>query len=408
MIATARHVNRLAQQARESRYRIGELVQATALNIGDAVAWGQFLDDSRQVSQFGFYGTSAAIEILTIAGMAPDNRLIRQAWGGVPDASSPTSKSPAYDLADLGITFKLAALVDAEYAGRQSDNLRPFERLLKSKIIDGRGWGYYYYDDDDRDTSPKFLATAQAMYSLRHSRIFKTSADAEHVTAWICRELSEDADLQPDELALAVLALADYQGFKSAVHEFDAAHDMAVSRLLNWAGGRQPQVIGESRSYHYSVREKAGQRNHYVFYPTDILVALALIQAGNPQATREYTLDVVRYASTNVKANGGLRARSSHRIATVDQLWASRLFDAFEAAVKRSPRNVVPRVAQVVSHTRIRQALTALALLAIGLAGTAISIDADIWAWLRVAGGVAAAVMLGVLATAIWKWIGGK
>src|SRR5262249_40985639 len=124
--------------------------------------------------------------------------------------------------------------------------------------------------------------------------------------------------------------------------------------------------------------------------------------------SRKLVIDVVDIVCTEILSHGGFRAKSSQRIATVDQMWADRLLDQFNGTFSANPRTLVSPVMYVVSATRARRAITTLTLLALGAAGTLLSILDWLNVVFRVAGGVLAVVVLGVLASLIFVWLRGE
>jgi hypothetical protein len=313
-----------------------------------------------------------------------------------------------YDRTDFGITFKLASVLAADEPGKaEFENMEPAEDALRRSVIDAHGWGHYHYGEASRDTAPRFLPTVAAMLSLHRSRDLKSSDQADSVLRWICERLLDDAELLPAEAAIASLVLTEYESTGARVAKYREARETATTRLSRWVRGRR-QAIGEMTSYHYTVCESGGERNHYVFYPTDVVVALALLRAGNPSGVREYTLDVVQYVCGHVERHGGLPARATNRIATVDQMWALRLLSCFEQVARAAPQTLAPKVAQLVSANPTRKAVTASVLTLLGVAGTLIYWDEDLATVLRVTAASTAAVALAILGTALWTWLGGK
>jgi hypothetical protein len=404
---TSNGLTRLSKRASESRRHLADLFEKSAVRIDSAVAWGQFLDAPRKAGQFGVYGTSAAIQVLSAFGHTPNSPLLSKALAALPEVEPRGENESLYDSTDLSITFKEAAILDAAQPGQaQFSYQESIETILLSQLIDGHGWGNYY-DPSDQDDSPRLLPTAHALIALRRSREFRTSKQCEAILTWLCEYANSDGPALIHEAALALLALIEYQSPGITLPPYQTARQRLLDQVARWAQDRHTNTIGEIASYHYWALNQGNQHNHYMFYVPDLLVALALLRAGNPRPTRRKILHLMDILCTEIAAQGGYRAKASQRIATVDQLWAYRLLEEFSARFAVSPAKLMPPAAYLVSASPARRLGTALALFALGALGTLVTILDWLNVILRVTGGVLATVSLGLLASFLFVWLRG-
>jgi hypothetical protein len=398
----------LARHVGESRRRITELIEESALSINGYIAWGQFLDAPRKTSQYGLYGTSAAVQILAASGYSTANPLISKALAAIPGLASIKQDSLLYDNTDLALTFKEAAIIDAcQPNEKEFVFTEPVEEMLLGQLIDGHGWGNYY-DGNDQDDSPKILPTAHALLSLRRSREFCGSEKCEAILKWFCETASNIDAMKIHEACMALLVLAEYESPGIKLMTYRRAYQSTIDQLCQWLKQRKANSIGEIASYHYWVFNGGVQHNHYMYYPTDLLAALALIRAGNPKPSRQKVKKIIELLCRTISAEGGYRSRSSNRLATVDQMWAYRLLSAFNQAIADRPNDILSPIAYTLSANWMRRGLLTAGALALGAAGTAMSALDWLNLPLRVLGGILSAVALGVLASAFFVWLRGE
>ena len=400
--------NKLARRTDEAQRRIADLIERSALSIRGYNAWGQFLDAPRRTSQYGLYGTSAAVQVLAASGYSGESPLVSRALAAIPGLTSSTQSSPLYDEFDLSLTFKETAIIDACQPNKTNFvYTEPIEEILLNQLIDGRGWGNYCKGPDQDDT-PKLLPTAHALLSLRRSRQFRDSERCEAVLRWFTEVIIGMMELTSIyEACMALLVLVEYEPEAKRLSAYDRAHELLTEKVCHWIKHLNATLIGETASYHYYVFSKNQQHNHYMYYPVDLLAALALLRAGNPKSSRMKVKWVVNVLCNMVFAEGGYRSKSSNRLATVDQMWAYDLLGAFKQAATDKPGDILSPIAYALSGTQMRSILMAAAAFVLGAAGTAISTLNWLNLELRVLGAVMSTVALGVLTSAIFVWVRG-
>ena len=401
-------LDHLSKRAVESQRRLTELVERSAVPIDGYVAWGQFLDAPRKAGQYGLYGTSAAIQVLAASGHSANSPLISKALAALPEIEANRQNKILYDETDLLITFKEAAILEAAQPDKvQFVNKEPIETILLNQLIDRHGWGNYS-DANDQDDSPRLLPTAHALIALRRSRDFRGSEVCETILAWLCDSAISQTSMAIHEAAMVLLTLIEYESPGVKLASFQPAYQHILSQIISWTRTRPKSSIGETTSYHYWVRSKDQQHNHYVYYVPDILVALALLRAGNPKAGRSQVTRVVDNTCSEIFSSGGFQAKASQRIATVDQMWAYRLLGQFNTTFNAKPADLVSPAAYLVSATPTRRVITSLALLAVGVGGTLVSTLSWVNLVLRTLGGATAVVALGIVASLFFVWLRGE
>lgn len=207
---------------------------------------------------------------------------------------------------------------------------------------------------------------------------------------------------------MTLLALVEYEAQGVRLPVYTSVRQRLIEQVVHWAQTRPKGSLGEIASYHYWVQNEQNHHNHYFYYVPDILVALSLILVGNPRSTRAIVTQVVTWLCSEIAKNGGLQAKTSRRIAAVDQLTAFYLLEQFNTTFQRSPTNLLSPPAYYASATPVRRAITSFALLAVGTAGTLLSAPGSLDPAVRAASGVLAVVALGVLASLLFVWIRGE
>jgi hypothetical protein len=180
-----------------------------------------------------------------------------------------------------------------------------------------------------------------------------------------------------------------------------------IDQVSQWIKQLREDTAGETASYHYWVFNEGVQHNQYMYYPTDLLAALALLRADNPKPSRQKVKFVVELLNRTISTEGGYRSKSSNRLATVDQMWAHLLLSTFNQAISDSPRDVLSPIAYTLSATWVRRGLVTAGSVALGAGGTAMSALGWLSLPLRVLGGILSAVALSILASAIFVWLRG-
>jgi hypothetical protein len=407
-VITLKGLAQLSERTVEARRRIADTFERSAVQVNGHVAWGQFLDAPRKAGQYGIYGTSAAIQVLSASGHSVNSPLISKALTALPALHASDQATNFYDADDLSITFKNSAILEAAQPGEvEFKNEEPAEKLLLGQLLEGHGWGNYH-DATDEDDSPRLLPTAHALLALRRSRHFRGSEVCESVLRWLCDATKGNPAMAIHEAAMVLLALTEYEAPGVQLPTYSSARARLVDLILHWGQARPKDAFGETASYHYWVQSGQNQHNHYVYYVPDILAALSLLVAGNPRPGRAMVAQVVERLCSEIARYGGFQARTSRRIATVDQLWAFHLLERYNIAFQHNPANLISPLAYYASASPARRAITSFALLAVGTAGTLLSALSHLNLAARTAGGVLAVVALAIFASLLFVWIRGE
>ncbi len=401
LLPTPRTVHKLESRASAAAKRIEDLIQRTAMERGAAVAWGQFLDGPRAAEQYGIYGTTAAVRILASRDYTLANGLVRRALLGLPEVEPRDASESMYDLEDLSLTLKTAALLSASAPGEKwfTSREQVADRLL-TQLIDDQGWGH-----TTTDPLPAVLPTAQVLAALSRERFFRAEERCLRVVLWLSERIVEDAQLPIHELSSALMALSSYKSPGSGHGPYEHAMGIGAQRLGQWATDRDSARIGETAAHHYSVTLSQRPRNHYMFFQPDLLAGTALLLVGPPATSRSYILSVGQEATRNVLRHDGYRNRD-RRVATLDQLAALTFLQEFHRAAAGQPADLLPRPVAMVSVGAGRKLATAIVLLALAVLGTALGFDGDLSTWVRTASSVVAALAVGLLGSALWSWGG--
>jgi hypothetical protein len=333
--------------------------------------------------------------------------LISKALAALPGLASSKQSGSFYDETDLALTFKEAAIIDACQPNNEHfAYTEPIEETLLGQLIDGHGWGNYY-GGGDQDDSPRILPTAHALLALRRSREFCGSKRCEDILKWFCETVSRIDVMKIHEACMALLTLIEYESPGIKLAAYKRAHQRMIDQVSQWIKQLREDTAGETASYHYWVFNEGVQHNQYMYYPTDLLAALALLRADNPKPSRQKVKFVVELLNRTISTEGGYRSKSSNRLATVDQMWAHLLLSTFNQAISDSPRDVLSPIAYTLSATWVRRGLVTAGSVALGAGGTAMSALGWLSLPLRVLGGILSAVALSILASAIFVWLRG-
>ncbi|WP_454853157.1 hypothetical protein [Promicromonospora soli] len=312
----------LEQRVRGARRRLGETIIAAArLTPGHDMVWGQFADAPARASQTGIYGTSAAVTMLAARGR--DLTATVSLLPGITD-----SPAAVFDASDLFITHKASAVVEALVAVDHPDVRSTTACLrLSSGIVDGQGWGHHVVPGEPE--APSVLATARALTAL--SAIDRMDPEIlEGPAAWLRSRILDDGPLGTVELAFAVIALARLQRAGIGASRADALQRGAHA-LHDWLR----QVHAGPILYeqiHYWVPKPGEQRNHYMTFPVQVVVGIALVLSGSAGRSQSLLRDLANSLCHAVEADGGLRSTLTERIGMVDASLVDQFFLEYLAA----------------------------------------------------------------------------
>lgn len=352
MILTSRVIEKLKVQARESCGRIKDLFEKGSIHFDNgAVGWGQFLDEGRDNTQFGIYGTSAGVQVLVLHRYPEENPHVSGSLQLLNDALT-NENSHFKKKGDVYNVYKLVFLADAQEPKRaeiDEDNM-VMKKLIDSRVS-GLGWGEYTASSSDKDHVPKIVATALCLLSLRRYKPFFLGKECRESVEWLCLRVLDNGNLRAHQLALAGLALVRYKELTNGWNSYDSALSACTEKLLGWISSARKMEIGEFEVYNYSKVIDAQQSNSYLFFLPDCLTAFYFLQqrVTAPEA-QDYVARVVKYFCSEISSRGGFVARQTSKMSTVDHLWLYRLMHEVSFGNWLRPR----RIFQVISkRTRV-------------------------------------------------------
>lgn len=404
MMWTKRSIQQLQGLAGQTKSCIRELFIRTAIPLDDKRrAWGQFLDESRDNTQYGVYGTSAGLQVLTLSEYSVDNTLIAGAILTLQDIFEVAPGDRVFlEHDDIFILYKMAYLAEATNPGQGSlSACKPVSEIIEN-VLPEMGWGEFFYSDREKDEHPKAVSTAIALLAICRYRDFRLQPACGHAIRWLCKRLLENGSIGPHEYALAALALHDYRDVGVNISEFPKAIETCKERLIEWARIRRKKDIGESKVYYYSTCMEGHRENRYLFFFPDCLVALALLKWDSPIDTRRYILRVINHFATQTLSKNGYIAKATGRMSSVDQLWIFRLMREFRTAPAEAmlpPYFFLWRGAT----TPIRIGLS-IAFLILGLVGLLIGYLTTSTG-MRITGGAIATIFLGLFGRTLWEFV---
>lgn len=325
---TRKQIRQLQDQARLALGAIRRLFIDHVIDLGSGrYAWGQFFEESRTNRQHGIYGTSAGIQVISMAG-DPTHAYVGGSTKFLSDALEDQS-SEIYQRGDTAFLYKLAYIAEATNPDQTiiNDNSAPMDELIKRMLPSG-GWGEFYFSENDKDIEPKVTSTAAALLALSRYRRFRSTEQCERAFEWLCRRIPQDPQMGVYEVALASLALTEYRNER--ITGYDQAVAFCKQRLYEWTKSKKERHWGRTERHHYYTSSaEGGADNKYLYFPTHCLAALALLKWGAPMKTRRYILMVTRFFTKQVLEKKGFSPDTSRQIATVDHLWIYRLLNQF-------------------------------------------------------------------------------
>jgi hypothetical protein len=328
-------VKHLQARAAQALGLIRDLFINNVIDVGaEKRAWGQFFNESKAEKQYGIYGTSAGVQVLSMAGYAPNHAFIAGASRLLKAAlEDQTDSNLFYRKKDIALVYKLAYIAEAVAVEQEIINVDcpPMDELMK-RVLPAQGWGEFYYSEDNKDIEPKVISTVVALLALRRYRKFRASEICEKSLAWLCRRLHEIHKMATYELALASLALIEYSDQRGRVNGYDRAVDFCKQGLFEWAASRKEIYLGKVEFHHYASNLEGGPGGgKYMHFLPHCLVALALLKWDSPKRTRRYVLRVVNFFVQQILENKGFSPDSRRQVSTKDHLWIYRLLKGFES-----------------------------------------------------------------------------
>lgn len=405
MLWSYSRVKHLKDRAKQSQGQIQNLFIRNVIQLpGNKRAWGQFFNENS--GQYGIYGTSAGLQVLLQAGYSSEDDFVRGSSQVLEEAwSDQRNSNRFFKKRDTALIYKLAYLAEACAPSLPvvNESCSPMDELIKRCLPSG-GWGEFYYSETDRDGEPKIISTAVVLLALSRYRPFSAKEECEKSLHWLCRRLLESHNRGTYEIALASLALIEYDFMKVKVSEWEDASKYCRKFLLDWLKHRTASLLGIQENHHYISSSDGSRGNKYLFFLPHCLVAINLIKWGPPPNYRRYVLKVISFFTSQVLEKNGFAPDSRRQISTVDHLWIFRLLKEFEAA---PIEKLLPQPFYVWSAaSRQLRALLMILFLAIGIIAVYIGVmlknaGSPMWA---AAAGVIATVSLGLFGRTVWEF----
>lgn len=367
--------SRLQNLSTKSLTNIQKKVKNSALEPKPSqFAWGQYLERPHDYNQKGVYGTSAAIQILSLKENPPYPEIVKggqdwliEKWND-PDSriSKEYHQAIIYKHVDylnslLPSHRKSVSEVIDETEEKYLDAWEKSRESLLNKRVDwqgeltwgnGSGWGEYHYtemetlpkNEGDIDTPAKLLPTSYALYALATST--EDPMDMNHIDSLL--ELAERVIEQEPEkndlgryaiatrTALCLLALGiEYRTRGSRrIEELSSKKAKVAKRLENIINGGQN--MGPHLYYdHFFTTPSPKFDNHYIIFLFNPIISLALIEAGPKFVGRNWSFisntieTFCEEIGTNEKTGGAYTAKKTGLQATRDHLWISKCLFSF-------------------------------------------------------------------------------
>ncbi len=402
MVWTLNRIKRSKDRAGEAQGRIRDLFTHGVIQIdSNRYAWGQFLDEPKDNTQYGIYGTSAGVQVLLSAGYPPDHEIISGACRILREALD-VEENLFRTKGDLVVLYKLAYLAEAFQPQEKfiDGNCRPMTEII-SRLLPQQGWGEYFISQTQRDIHPKVVATVAALFSLRRYRPFRSMKECEESLRWLCNRVLQNGDFRAHEVAFVALALAEYRSPGVNLPDYKRTLDFCGERLVDWAKSRKKKEFGESNAHYFWTPVENRRLNRYLFFLPDCLVPLALLKLDYQNKVRSYLPRVIDSFARLIISQGGFTPNLTRRVSAVDHLWIYRLLEEYRS---RSPDQLKPpswcqwRVA-----SWARRIVFLLFFLSLAATGSYIAYAAhDIY--YRVAGGIMSGLGLTLLGRGIWDF----
>jgi hypothetical protein len=325
---------------------------------GGEIAWGQYLDDAHySKEQWGFYGTSSAIQTFAIRarqlGRRPsEDSDIRRAVALPRDhtTTDPRFKSkrrpPQKD--DFENIIKLAFIADALDVDNEHNvpaiSTAPLIRELMRRAIDHQRWCTRPSSDPDYGDKDLDFPSALIVSVLRRYEAFRACTKLSKASRQWLAERVTDASFREQTTLLALTGLA------LLPHPDDVPEDSAKIKdalkecerhLINWVHGPGAGIVLNRPVFNgFSL----GARNDYIFLHPELLIALFFIKRNSPPRGRRFVLDVVDGVVRNVDRHSGFMGQDGY-VTSVDQLWTARLIHDFRNTYKSpgGPDRLLPR-----------------------------------------------------------------
>jgi hypothetical protein len=321
----------LAARSLEAGAAIDTQLGKRRVDLGDAAAWGQFVDeDHYSPDQWGLFGTSAAVRTLSLRADPPlDVRHIRDGVRLLPrdrNAFDPRLQKKV-DKGDLQNIIRLAFVAEALEPGRDDIPAGDRPPIVSEIVALARGEPYWSPTSAVRgapQAEGDVFTTAYVLYALR--RYENPIGELRAHRLWLASQLEgqRKVRVRPDLVALVGLAMLPRAKDPHDPQPIKDGLERCKQELLGWQR-REPSIVLHRPLFQGF---NFGSFNDYVFLHPEIVASLFLLQAGSPRRTRRFVAHVVGELVENIEDHGYFEGRPGMG-ATVDQMWGSQLLDVF-------------------------------------------------------------------------------
>jgi hypothetical protein len=235
--------------------------------------------------------------------------------------------------------------------GATAQNLaRQVESALLDQVLDAGGWGDYYFSDSLYDPTPRPVPTALVLLALTLFR--ERPPDSEQfgkakigrAVEFLSSALHGNPDLPAATFALGVAALL------SAGHDASKLVRKRLSRLTPASALRVTRMEPYFYEYGFILNGEERYERDYIVLPTEVLLALAGLQARAPGRLRVRARTVVSRVITRLRNHHVYRADETSRAASFDQAWIALLL--YGAAEKYASPRLIDRLDYFLSRPR--------------------------------------------------------
>jgi hypothetical protein len=352
----------LAAEALEAGALIDSRLADKRVDVAGAASWGQFLDDDHySPHQWGLFGTTAAVRTLSLrASPVEANRHIREAFPLIPrDRTTYDARlQPKVDKGDFQNIIRLAFVAEALEPARDHIALGERPPIVQDILACSGGQPHWNATSAVSGAPPgegDVFTTAYVLYALR--RYEDPPGELREYRIWLANQLMTRRDIrsQPDVVALVGLALHTRRPDPHDPQPVRAAIERCREELLRWQA--RAKIVLDRPLFHGFTFIRW---TDYVFMHPEIVASLFFLQIDNPRSSRRFVARVVEGLVENIDEHHYFEGRPGMG-ATVDQLWASRLLDAFyRANAEQTRRHIL--MPPLIATRRTRWILIVVAL----------------------------------------------
>jgi hypothetical protein len=404
-------------------------------------AWGQYLEIRGQSvhlnlgQQYGIYGTSAGLQILTLQSAGSHRNIISRASRVLPfvvrdeDGVNRHLHEHFVEKCDLIITCKLASLLDvatilepiSKSISIIVDRTVVLEKLLEIRHSDA-GWPDYKSEDEwqgpnTHSTAVALLATSRANLTIEAERA------CVEALSWF-----SDQPLQKQSVATLSMMVMAFSNFTQKPKPNSAfttprlkqLKDQCESFVYTWIKDSAPSEVQRSLEGtecflppgRGSVVTTGTSRFTFLAYLPHVLAALAILASPRLRKQykcRQFVVATVRRVTHEINSQGCFIAAGRSVVSTVEHLWLYRLLHEYETQALYSGSFQV-MIDDLRHYASQRKPLSVAAIfLTIGIIVTTPLATGRLESILTAVGAVALTIVATVVATILAKrWKGAE